>query len=313
MDEAKRQIDLAKEQNIEIITYDEPGYPSLLKHCIDSPVVLYKKGNSDLNSNRIISIVGTRNATSYGRLMCETIIEGLIDHQPIIVSGLAYGIDISAHRAALKNDLKTIAVLGHGFDHLYPELHRKDARNIKDHGALLTEFPMGGRFDKENFPKRNRIIAGISEATIVIESAEKGGAIITCELANSYDREVMALPGDINKPWSAGCNQLIKKQIAGILTRAEDIVTYLGWADENRSAIRQQTLFAQLSEEESLALSILQRRGVIMLEAIEQELDVPLGAASTILLELECKGFIEALPGNRYQLLRASKHRRNWT
>ena len=215
LNKAEEEIKFTEKNKIEVLFFNDKDYPERLKHCEDSPIIIYQKGKYDLNKEKILSIVGTRNATITGKENCNKLISSLSEsgHKPLIISGLAYGVDICAHKAAIKNNLDTVAVLGHGFSTLYPAAHRKYAKEIIENGTLLTEFPHNSKLEPSNFVKRNRIIAGISDATIVIESAKKGGSLITAQLANSYSRDVFAYPGRLNDKYSEGCNFLIKTNL----------------------------------------------------------------------------------------------------
>ena len=252
---AEQELEFAEKNQIQCLTLDNPSYPSRLRECEDAPLALFYRGNSPLNTQRIISIVGTRHATKYGEDLCASFMQDLADLCPdtLIVSGLAYGIDIHAHRNALKHKLPTVGVLAHGLDRIYPSAHRKTAIEMMDHGGLLTEFMSGTNPDRQNFVRRNRIVAGMSDATIVVESAIKGGALITAELSESYHRDCFAFPGRVNDPYSMGCNELIKKNRAALIQSAEDFVNAMGW---NTSVVQsskhnvQRELFPDLNEEE---------------------------------------------------------------
>ncbi|MBN1251770.1 MAG: DNA-processing protein DprA, partial [Bacteroidales bacterium] len=240
LNEAEQEISFINKNNIEAIFFTEKTYPERLKHCEDSPIIIYKKGKFDLNKTKILSIVGTRNASQYGKDNCNKLITDLFEsgHNPLIVSGLAYGVDICAHKAAIKNNLATVAVLGHGLDIIYPAAHKNYAKEILQNGALLSEFSSNSKLDPSNFVKRNRIIAGMSDATIVVESAKKGGSLITAELANSYNRDVFAFPGRINDKFSEGCNLLIKTNRAALIESYKDIEYILGWEKKDKKAVQ---------------------------------------------------------------------------
>ncbi len=299
---AENEIKFIEKNNIKPIFFLDDNYPYRLKECEDSPVVLYMKGDVDLNSDKIISIVGTRSATNYGKSICRKLIAGLKDmgHNPVIVSGLAYGIDYNAHKAALECGFKTIAVLGHGLDMIYPAVHADIAKEIKKQGCLLTEFHTKSKKDKSNFVRRNRIVAGIADATIVVESAKKGGALITADIANSYNRDVFAFPGNINNKYSEGCNKLIKTNKAALIETAGDIEYILGWKSNKKPKIIQTKIFDELNKEEKQIVEILKKEGKLNIDILRFKSRIPLNTISSILLGLEFKGIIESFPGKVY-------------
>jgi DNA processing protein len=305
---AEQEIEFIEKNNIRVIFYLDKEYPERLKHCIDAPVLLYAKGDLDLNQRKILSIVGTRNATDEGVSFCTNLVSALADrgHQPVIVSGLAYGIDATAHTAALANNLPTVAVLGHGLDIIYPASHKTLAKKIVNQGLLVTDFPSKSVRDKNNFIKRNRIIAGLSDATIVVESGEKGGALITADIANSYNRDVFAVPGRVTDPYARGCNQLIKTNRAALLEKVEDLEYILGWEpgkDIHTKSI-QRNLFIDMSKEEKQIVEILKSsEKELPIDTICLKAQMPTSRVSPILLELEFKGVIKTLPGKTYKLI----------
>ena len=303
---AEKEIELAKKHNINILYYLDKDYPQRLLHCNDAPVILYRKGNCNLNKTKILSFVGTRNSSIYGRNMCEKLIDDLKNrgHDVIITSGLAYGIDICSHKAALKSDLETVAVLGHGLNFLYPSLHAAIAEKIKLKGCLLTEFPFGQKPEPSFFVKRNRIVAGMADATIVIESGKKGGALITADLANSYNRDVFAVPGNTDNITSEGCNFLIKTNKAALIESVEDIEYLLGWdmKKEKNIAVQMQ-LFKDLSAEEQLIVDHLKKNGQMPFDHIYLETKLPVSTVSAILLNLEFSGLVKSMPGKMYKLV----------
>jgi len=256
-----------------------------------------------LHQEKVISMVGTRSATEYGKMCCEQIIQQLTDrnHKVLVVSGLAYGIDIAAHRAALRYKLETVAVLGHGLNMIYPAVHAPHAREIVNQGALVTEFHSQITIDRGLFVRRNRIIAGLADATLVIESADKGGALITAELANSYNREVFAVPGRITDPFSSGCNRLIAENKARILNSIEDLENALGWRKNNPPHYIQTQLFTDLSEEENIILNTIRNHDEILIDLISLETNIPIHKVSAALLNLEFAGLVKSLPGKRYK------------
>ena len=239
LDDALRKADeelkFIEKNNIDVIFYTDPRYPKRLKQCNDSPLLLYNKGNADLNLQRIISIVGTRNATEYGKHLCRQLVEELQPYNVLVISGLAYGIDICAHKECVKVGVPTVGVLGHGLDKLYPAQNRSTAEKMIENGGLLTEYPSGTKPDRENFPQRNRIVAGMADATIVVEAGIKGGALITAEIANSYNRDVFAFPGRIGDDYSEGCNFLIRHNKASLLMSAADLAYSLGWEKDGKN------------------------------------------------------------------------------
>lgn len=282
----------------------DTNYPAYLKHCLDGPILLFKRGNIKLENKKLISIVGTRNSTSYGRAFCEKFIEDIALLDPVIISGFAYGIDICAQRAALKNGLQTIACVAHGLNQIYPKAHLKYVEEINKNGGFLTEFWSSSNPDRENFLKRNRIIAGISEATIVIESAEKGGSLVTADIANSYNRDVFAVPGRVKDKYSLGCNNLIRGQKAHMLTSAADLIYLMDWQlEERKTAVVQKQLFVELDDNEKIIYSFLQKDGRQLLDQIALECQLPVFKTVSSLLNMEMKGMIRPLPGKQYEAI----------
>ena len=305
---ADKEIEFIEKNNIRVVFYLDEEYPERLKHCADAPILLYAKGKLPLNQRKVLSIVGTRKATDEGVTFCEKLIAALAErgHQPIIVSGLAYGIDVTAHHAALNNNLPTVAVLGHGLDIIYPASHKALANKIVDEGLLITDFASKSTRDKNNFVKRNRIIAGLSDATIVVESAEKGGALVTADIAHSYNRDVFAVPGRITDPYSKGCNHLIKINKAALLEKVEDIEYLLGWEPDNEINQKeiQRNLFVELDDEEKYIVDILKTSSKeLPIDTICLKAQMPTSKVSPILLELEFKGILKTLPGKTYKLI----------
>ncbi len=301
------ELQFAEKNGICCITPSDEAYPSRLRECPDAPLVLFYKGNADLNSLRIISIVGTRNATEYGKESCAVFVRELKSLVPdvIIVSGLAYGIDIHAHRAALENRLPTIGVLAHGLDRIYPAVHRRTAVEMLSHGGLITEFTSGTIPDRQNFVRRNRIVAGMSDATVIIESAIKGGSLITADIAGSYHRECFAFPGRINDVYSAGCNELIRQNRAVLLQSAEEFVKAMCWDVEKKvpKAIQRQ-IFPELSPEEETVVDMLRKRPEgQQINSLVVETNIAINRLTGILFELEMKGIIRSLAGGIYKLL----------
>lgn len=279
-------------------------FPDRLKAIEDGPVILFSQGKYPLNFERSIGIVGTRSATTYGKSITKKIIEDLVPYQPVIISGLAYGIDIEAHRAALQSGLPTIAIMGSPLDQIYPAAHKKTAEQLQETGLLLTEYAPARRMVPGNFPARNRIIAGLSDALIVVEAAEKGGALITAEIAYSYDKDVFAVPGNLQSTFSEGCNQLIKKMKASIYTGPGDIAEALFWSKPGEEKIKKPTLdLAGRDEEEKVILMHLQEKGESEIDLISYATEIPLGILSSKLLSLEFEGIVKSLPGKKFKLL----------
>ena len=306
LEQAEKETAFVEKNNLHVSWFLDEDYPSRLKQCEDAPVLIYRQGNTDLDARKVLSIVGTRHATPYGIGHCNRIIEDLAASHPglLIVSGLAYGVDVCAHKAALKYGLPTIAVLGHGLQMIYPASHRRVAREIVRQGALITEYSTYHTPDKKNFIARNRIIAGLADATLVVESGEKGGALITADLANSYNRDVFALPGRFDDEWSKGCNRLIKKNMAALVENASDLAYFLGWEmkDSRKEAI-QKELFLTLSEDEQLLLDIMKEQKELLLDELAVLAGLPVSTTSALLLNLEFSGLVKSLPGNTYRWL----------
>jgi DNA processing protein len=302
-DRADEEIAFIEENNIQPLFYLHRNYPARLKNCVDSPIILYYKGTGDLNGQKVISIVGTRNATNYGKEVCEKIIGGLAAHNTMVVSGLAYGIDTCAHRNALEQNLKTVAVLGHGLDRVYPYLNRGLAEKMLDQGGLVSEFMSQTKPDRENFPRRNRIIAGMADATLVIEAAKSGGALITAEIANSYNRDVFSVPGRIGDTWSEGCNALIKTNKAHLVQAPEDIAYIMGWdASRKTNPKMQRQLFIELSPDEEKIVNVLRNVETIGIDDVGFNTGLPVSKVSSTLLNLEFQGLVKVLPGKVYKL-----------
>jgi DNA processing protein len=305
-EKAEQELAFIERYHIDVLFYLNNRYPKRLKNCEDAPVILYSKGNVNFEKSRVLSIVGTRRATDRGIETCKTLIGELSKNNKdlVIVSGLAYGIDICAHRAALANDLQTISVLGHGLDIIYPSMHRSVAEKIIHQGALVTEFSSRTKFIRSNFVSRNRIIAGLADATVVVESGEKGGALITADLANSYNRDVFAFPGRIEDSRSKGCNQLIKSNKAALIEGAEDLEYILGWElNRSREKIVQQQMFNELDATEKNIVSLIRDNGELSINDISTRLSMSISKVSPLLLDLEFEGIIKCLPGNRYKVL----------
>lgn len=301
-EKAEKELKYINENKINFCFFQDENYPEKLRHCIDSPILLFTSGNINVNKKRIISIVGTRQITSYGTEFCKKLIADLAPLNPIIVSGFAYGVDIVAHQAAVEHNLQTIGVLAHGLNQIYPKVHKKYISKMEENGGFMTEFWNDVDPFKENFVARNRIVAGMSEATIVIESAEKGGSLITANMANDYNRDVFAVPGRISDKYSQGCNDLIKTQKANLLTSAADLVYMLNWdIEKDTQKTVQKQLFVVLNDEEQKIYDYLIKNGKQLLDIIALECDFPVYKISGILLNMELKGVIRPLPGKLFE------------
>jgi len=300
-EKAEAELNFIVRNNIRVAFFEDDDYPERLKHCIDGPLLLFSSGNIQLQNRKIISIVGTRQVTSYGAEFCRNLISELAPLDPIIVSGFAYGVDIVAHQAALENKLQTIGVVAHGLNQIYPKVHKKYVTKLENNGGFMTEFWSSSNPDKENFVRRNRIVAGISEATIVIESADKGGSLITANMANGYNRDVFAVPGRTTDKYSQGCNNLIKTQKASVLTGAADLIYNLNWDIEPKSKPVQKQLFVVLDENEQRIHNYLLKKGKELLDVIALDCDFPIFKISGILLNMELKGVIRPLPGKLFE------------
>ncbi|PKV75487.1 DNA-processing protein DprA [Pontibacter ramchanderi] len=307
--EADEVLKKASDKQVKLLFYTSPHYPNRLKQLPDAPPLLYFRGNSDLNHRRIISIVGTRKPTSYGQGITERIVEDLKPYNVMIVSGLAYGIDIAAHRAALQAGLPTIGVMASGPDTIYPGVHKKYAEKMLEQGGVITENTFGTKPDAPRFPARNRIIAGMSDCTIVIEAAFKSGTLITADIAHSYDKEVMAVPGNINSPMSEGTNWLIKSHKAAVLTSTQDLIELLNWDVEDKLASKRAAAIpaldpADFTAEEMQVLQVLIQSGEEQMDNLGWKSQVPISQLASVLLSLEFKGMVKAMPGKRFALIR---------
>lgn len=306
MRRAEKELNFITKNNIKPLFYTDEEYPQRLTNCIDAPVLLYVKGDVNFNREKVVSIVGTRNTTRYGQEFCQKFIKELSERFPdlLVVSGLAYGIDICAHRAALQNNLSTVAVLGHGLDRIYPYSHRDTAKEMLENGALIAEFPSETNPDRHNFVRRNRIVAGMADAVVVVESAEKGGSLITADIANSYFREVFAVPGRVTDKTFAGCNRLIADNKAVLLQETNDFLQHMGWDSDRKAAQpKQRELFLNLTDEEERIFNTLNNVNSMQVNMLAIELNTPVSELFFTLLELEMKNVIQALPGGVYKLL----------
>ena len=310
MKRADFELKYMQEHSIRALTLMDDDYPQRLLECPDAPIVLYFTGNCDLNQAKIVSIVGTRNITTYGQDLVRRFVADLRQHcrQVLIVSGLAYGVDIHAHRQALENGYETVGVLAHGLDQIYPYRHKDTAAEMLRHGGLLTEFMTQTNADKPNFVRRNRIVAGMADALVLVESAAKGGGLITAEIAQSYDRSVFAFPGNVNAEFSKGCNNLIRDNGASLISNAEDFIKAMSWQEE---ALRKQAnvdgiernLFPDLSPEEQSIVDLLQQTNDLQLNVLSVKTGIPIGQLTALLFQLEMKGVVKPLAGGMYHLL----------
>ncbi len=302
--EAEKEVLFIKENNIEVLYFEDENYPNKLKHCIDGPMVLFQSGTINLKKQRIISVVGARKITTSGIAFCEELVEKLAIYNPVIVSGFAYGTDITAHKAAIKHKLQTIGCLAHGLNQIYPAVHKKYMVDVEKNGGFFTDFWSSDTFDRNNFLKRNRIIAGLSEATIVIESAEKGGSLVTADIAHSYNRDVFAVPGRTTDFQSVGCNNLIKQQKAHMLSTPLDVPYILGWKlEEDKKPVIQKQLFVELDVTEKVIYEYLKENNKQLLDVIAIECQIPIFKVASVLLTMELKGVVRPLPGKLFEVI----------
>ncbi|SFW42580.1 DNA processing protein [Sinomicrobium oceani] len=310
--DAERELRFVKDNGVGWWYFEDSDYPEGLRHCVDGPVLVFRSGAIDLKKKRMVSVVGTRRITTYGKYHCERLIAELAPWDPVIVSGFAYGVDITAQRAAISGGLQTVGCLAHGLNRMYPAAHKQYVKQVELHGGFLTDFWSDQGPDRENFLRRNRIIAGLSEATIVIESAEKGGGLVTADIAHSYDRDVFALPGRIGDKYSAGCNDLIKSQKAHMFTSVEDLVYVLGWhrdvdlpgkGSTGQEGVRvvQPRLFPDMDDTEKKIYGFLSERGKELLDSIALHCEMPVYKVSSALLTMEMKGVVRPLPGKLFE------------
>jgi DNA processing protein len=298
---AEEEIKYIRKNNITPLFYTSKDFPSRLSNCHDSPIMLYYKGNTPLNNRRVVSIVGTRRATNYGKEICNEICTHLKDYDVLILSGLAYGIDSCAHRSAIENGTSTVAVLGHGLHTVYPAQNRRLAEKMTENGGLLTEFISNTKPDRENFPKRNRIVAGMSDAIIVVESGRKGGAIITADLGNSYNRDVFAVPGRSGDEFSIGCNYLIRTNRAALIENGSNLTYFMGWEKSDVKTSVQQKLFVDLSDDEQCVFDCVSQHKEISIDRISIITAIKPSIVASTLLKLEFEGMIKALPGKLFK------------
>lgn len=306
---AEKELEFIDKHHITCIGYHDEAYPARLHECDDAPILLFYRGNASLNPKHIVSIVGTRKCTDYGRDICDRFICDLAAQCPdvLIVSGLAYGIDISAHRSALKYGLPTVGVLAHGLDRIYPSVHRNTAAQMTQCGGLLTEYTSFTEPERQNFLQRNRIVAGMADATIIVESAAKGGALVTANIANSYGRDCYAFPGHITAAASAGCHRLIRYNQAGLITSANDFIEAMMWdtAQSNKPEAVQGSLFTDLTDDESRIVQLLEKSPEgLHINTLAANTSVPVNRLSALLFELELRGIVRPLAGSSYRIVR---------
>ncbi len=307
---AEEELEWDVSNGVMPLCMNDENYPQRLRECDDAPLMLFYKGSVNLNQRRVISVVGTRRNTVYGEDLIRRFMAELrqLCPQVLVVSGLAYGVDILAHRHALQNGYPTVGVLAHGLDYLYPPRHRQTADEMVQKGGLLTEFLTQTNADKVNFVRRNRIVAGVSDACIVVESAAHGGGLITASLSRTYNREVFAFPGNVGSPYSEGCNNLIRDNVAGLINHAYDFVKSMGWEDDARlsrahyEGIERQ-LFPDLSTEEQQVVGVLRKNNDLQINMLSVQAGIPIAKLSAILFTLEMKGVLKAFPGGIYHLL----------
>ncbi|MBQ0768570.1 MAG: DNA-processing protein DprA [Bizionia sp.] len=304
LEAAEQELKFIKDEGIKAHYFTSENYPEKLKHCIDSPILLFEAGTINLNKKHIISIVGARKITTSGIAFCERLVEELAPFDPVIVSGFAYGTDITAQKAAIKNKLQNIGCLAHGLNQIYPKVHKKYMAEVENNGGFYTDFWSTAVFDRSNFLKRNRLIAGISEATIVIESAEKGGSLVTADIANSYNRDVFAVPGRTTDSQSVGCNNLIKHQKAHLLSTPLDVPYMLNWQleDYKKPAVQKQ-LFVELDDNEKIVYKFLEGQDKELLDVIALKCNMPTYKLAGILLTMELKGVVRPLPGKLFEII----------
>lgn len=304
LERAKREVDFIRKNKIKTFFYLDEDYPVRLKNCNDAPIMLFYKGNANLNEDKVIAVVGTRNATNYGKEICDELISSFSqrNYPLLVVSGLAYGVDIHAHKACLKYSIPTVGVFAHGLDYVYPTLHAPVAAKMIENGGLLSDFTSETQIDRQNFLSRNRIIAGLADAVVVIESAEKGGALVTADIANSYNRDVFAYPGRSNDIYSKGCNKLIKQNKAILIESQADIEKAMNWDISSQKPKNIQTsLFVELTSDEQTLVDLL-KPGERFVDELSMETQLPMSRVSALLLGLEFKALVVSLPGKMYRL-----------
>ncbi|MEN6452793.1 MAG: DNA-processing protein DprA [Prolixibacteraceae bacterium] len=302
---AEAEVEFIRRHRIKTFFYQDEAYPSRLKRCEDAPLILFAHGKADFSANKMVAIVGTRHATDYGRRFCDEFIAGMAARGGYcVVSGLAYGIDIASHKACLKHGVPTIGVLGHGLDQIYPSLHRPVAEKMLKEGGVVTDFLSHTEIERQNFLRRNRIIAGLTDAVVIVESAERGGALVTADIAGSYNRDVFAVPGRATDPYSRGCNELIRQNKAGLISSLDDLEYFMSWQPEiDRPAVVQSLLFSDLTPDEQKIVDSIQEKA-FSIDDICQRVIMPAAQVSSLLLGLEFSGIVLSLPGKIYKLKR---------
>jgi DNA processing protein len=302
---AEEELEFITKYKIKPLFFTDNDYPARLRFCSDGPILLYYKGNANLNCERIIGVVGTRKPSDYGKTITKNLIEDLAGSGVLILSGLAYGVDVLAHKCALENDLQTVGVIGHGLDRIYPQSHDKIAKRMVNQGGLLTDFMSGTNPDAVNFPKRNRIVAGLCDALVVVESKRTGGSLITATIANSYNKDVFAFPGEANHSLAEGCNGLIKRNRAALIENAEDLLYAMQWQETNKpkNANKQIPLLLNLTEEEKIIIQLFSEKKSIHVDEICSATQLPVSKVSAHLLQLEFSNLIKSKPGKLYELL----------
>jgi DNA processing protein len=297
---AEKELEFAFKNDIKILTFHDAAFPRRLSYFESCPIVIYTKGNTDFNHHRTVAVVGTRTPTENGRIFCEKLIEGLIQYNVLLVSGLAFGVDATAHKSCVANKVATLGVLGHGLDRIYPQQHQSLAAKMMSNGGIMTEFTQGTLPDKENFPMRNRIIAAMSDVVVVIESKRKGGSIITAEFANEYNKDVFAVPGRVTDEFSEGCNKLIKQNKAHLIESVADIAYIMRWEEIDTGKNIQASLFVELDETEQKIVDIIRVSKEISIDNLTYKLNIPPSEVSSLLLTMEFKGIVRSLPGKKY-------------
>lgn len=300
---AEHELAFIEKYKIQPIVLNDPAYPKRLLQCYDPPTLLFYRGNTSLNAERIVSIIGTRNHTEYGKLQTELLVNDLRDHNIVVVSGLAYGIDAIAHKSCVQHNIPTIGVLAHGLNKIYPSQHTSLAKQMIVNGGILTEFGMNTKPDRHNFPRRNRIVAGMTDCTIVVETAARGGSMITAELANGYNRDVFALPGRTIDPKSSGCNYLIKNNKAILLENADQLLEIMGWKPAKQRRKQQKELFVELTPDEQVIMEILKEKDSVHIDEIYQKCGLSSSSVAAAMLNLEFQNIVSSLPGKLYKLL----------
>ncbi|MBX3164896.1 MAG: DNA-processing protein DprA [Bacteroidetes bacterium] len=304
LNRAEEEIKFIEKYQIQTLFFSDENYPSRLKYCSDSPVMLYYKGNANLNAERIVSVVGTRNPTDYAKQKTQELVKELSDSGALIISGLAYGVDVLAHKTALENNLQTVGVLAHGLDRIYPQTHDKIAKRMIAQGGLLTDFMSGTNPDAVNFPKRNRIVAGLCDGLVVIESGRKGGSLITATIANSYNKDVFAFPGRAGETQAEGCNGLIKQNRAALIESAADLLDAMQWLPQETKEKKKSSqipLPVNLSEEEKTVLNSFSEKTILHIDELCSNSQFPISKVSALLLQLEFSNLIKSKPGKMYE------------